>query len=134
MAVPAARLPYKPAEGAPALDDVEVMKTAADPCGIPADDSGNEAQLLNAQLDVNVVIVTFEFTNPCLTPVSYSFHVTQAIGSETGPSGGPGVDATTAPIQPGRSIKFDVNVVPRSTLTAAQVEQLWMGVTRIAKA
>ncbi|MFJ9771242.1 hypothetical protein ACIRVF_08355 [Kitasatospora sp. NPDC101157] len=128
------RLPYKPAEGAPALDDVKILKTAADPCGIPADDSGNEAQLLDAHADVNVVIVTFEFTNPCQAPVRYSFHVTQAIGSATGSSGGPGVDATTAPIQPGRSIKFDVNVAPRSTLTTAQVEQLWMGVTRIAKA
>ncbi|MFE2407129.1 hypothetical protein ACFXDE_02160 [Kitasatospora sp. NPDC059408] len=134
VAIPAARLPYKPAQGAPELDDVKVVKTAADPCGIPADDSGNEAQLLNARMDVNVMIVTFEFTNPCPVPVSYTFHVTQAIGSQTGPSGGPAVDATTSPIPPGKSISFNVNVDPSPKLTAAQVSRLWVGVTRIAKA
>jgi hypothetical protein len=110
------------------------MKTAADPCAVPADDSGNEAQLLNAQVDAGVVIVTFEFTNPCAAPVRYAFHVTQAIGSATGRSSGPGVDATTAPIGPGQSISFNVNINPDPALTSSQLKQLWVGVTRITKA
>ncbi|MGA5820803.1 hypothetical protein ACPC54_23420 [Kitasatospora sp. NPDC094028] len=133
VAIPAAQLPYKPAQGAPDLDDVKVVKTPADPCAIPADDSGNEAQLLDAHLHGKLVTVTFEFTNPCSAPVSYAFHVTQAFGSATGQPGGPGVDATTTPIPPGKSISFDVNVTPKSGLTTTQVSQLWMGVTRITK-
>jgi hypothetical protein len=134
VAIPAARLPYKPAQGAPDLDDVKVVKSAADPCAIPADDSGNEAQLLDAQADVGVAIVTFEFTNPCSAPVRYAFHVAQAIGSATGRSGGLGVDATTAPIGPGKSISLKVNLNPDPSLTPSQLKQLWVGVTRISKA
>lgn len=133
VAIPAGQLPYKPVPGAPALGDVSVTKSAADPCGIPADDSGNEAQLLNAERDVNVLIVTFEFTNPCTTPLSYDFTVTQAIGSATGPSGGPGLQTTTSTIEPGKSISFKVNVDPSAALTPAQLQQLWVGVTHIAK-
>ncbi|MEU8920291.1 hypothetical protein AB0D10_05045 [Kitasatospora sp. NPDC048545] len=134
MAIPAARLPYKPAQGAPDLDDVKVVKSAADPCAIPADDSGNEAQLLDARADAGVAIVTFEFTNPCTTPVRYAFHITQAIGSASGRPGGPGVDATTAPIGPGKSISINVNINPDPALTSSQLKQLWVGVTQITKA
>jgi hypothetical protein len=134
VAIPAARLLYKPAQGAPGLEDVKVMKSTTDPCAIPADDSGNEAQLLDAQADAGVLIVTFEFTNPCAAPLRYTFHVTQAIGSATGRSGGPGVDTTTAPIGPGKSISLKVSLNPDPSLTPSQLRQLWVGVTRISKA
>jgi hypothetical protein len=134
VAIPAAQLPYKAAAGAPALDDVSIVKTSSDPCGVPADDSGNEAQLLDTELDVNVLIVTLEFTNPCPKPLSYDFVVTQAIGSATGPSGGPATQTSTSLIQPGRSISFHVNVDPNLSLTPAQLQQLWVGVTHITKA
>jgi hypothetical protein len=133
VAIPAAQLPYKPAAGAPALDDVSIIKTAADSCAVPADDSGNEAQLLDAEMDVNVLIVTFEFSNPCAVPLRYDFDVTQAIGSETGPAGGPATQARTPVIQPGASISFKVNVDPNATLTPTQLQQLWVGVTHITK-
>lgn len=134
VAIPASKLPYKPAAGAPALDDVSIIKTANNPCTVPADDSGNEAQLLDAEMDVNVLIVSFEFSNPCAAPLSYDFRVTQAIGSATGPSGGPAAEATTPAIQPGASISFHINVDPSSALTPTQLQQLWVGVTRITKA
>lgn len=133
VAVHAGALPYKPAAGAPALDDVSIRKTAADGCVVPADDSGNEAQLLNAELDGNVLIVTFEVTNPCPASLRYDLTVTQAIGSSTGPSGGPDARAVTPEIQPGASISFRVNVDPKSTLTPTELQQLWVGVTRISK-
>jgi cytoskeletal protein RodZ len=134
VAIPAAQLPYKPAAGAPALDDVSIAKTSSDSCAIPADDSGNEAQLLDAEMDVNVLITTFEFSNPCSTPLTYDFDVTQAIGSETGPTGGPDTQARTPVIQPGKSISFKVNVDPNASLTPTQLQQLWVGVTHITKA
>lgn len=133
VVVPASKLPYPAAQGAPALGDVSVLASAADPCGILADDSGNEGQLINAAMDGPVLIVTFEFTNPCKTALAYGFKVTQAIGSATGPSGGPSADTVTPPIQPGRSITFKVNMDPKATLTAAQLQQLWVGITHISK-
>lgn len=133
VAIPASKLPYKPAAGAPALGDVSIMKTAADPCVIPGDDSGNEGQLLDAQMDVTVLIVTFEFTNPCTKPLAYAFKVTQAIGSAAGPSGGDPTETTTQPIAPGQSVTLKVNVDPKATLTQAQLQQLWVGISHIAK-
>lgn len=133
VAIPASQLPYKPAAGAPALDNVTVNKTTADGCGIPADDSGNEAQLLNASLDGNVLITTFEISNPCPAQLSYDIDVTQAIGSATGIPGGPNVQTTTPVIQSGASISFNVNVDPKATLTTTQLQQLWVGVTHISR-
>jgi hypothetical protein len=133
VAIPAGQLPYKPAAGAPALDDVSITKSAADPCGIPADDSGNEAQLIDAEKVGPVLVVSFEFTNPCAASLAYDFTVTQAIGSATGPSGGPNLQTTTSEIGPQQSISFKVNVDPAATLTPAQLKQLWVGVTHIAK-
>lgn len=133
VAIPAAKLPYKPAAGAPALGDVRVIATPTDPCVIPADNSGDEAQLLDAKLDVNVLVVTFEFTNPCTTPLAYRFTVTQAIGGPHGPSGGPSDQVESPAIQPGRSVSFAVNVDPAPSLTDAQLQRLWVGVTHIAK-
>lgn len=133
VVVQAAKLPYPAAQGAPALGDVSVLTSAADPCGIPADDSGNEGQLINAEMVGPVVVVTFEVTNPCKSTLAYAFTVTQAIGSATGPSGGPAADTVTPPIQPGRSITFKVNMDPKPSLTAAQLQQLWVGITHISK-
>jgi hypothetical protein len=133
VAIPAGQLPYKPAAGLPALDDVSVSKTGGDPCGVAADDSGNEAQLLNAERVGNVLVVTFEFTNPCSAALSYDFAVTQAIGGATGASAGPAVHATSPAIPAGKSISFHVNVDPSSALTPTQLQQLWVGVTHIAK-
>lgn len=133
VAIPVAKLPYQPVAGAPALGDVSILKTAADPCTIPANDSGNEGQLLNAQMNVTVLIVTFEFTNPCTKPLTYAFKVTQAIGSATGPSGGDPTETTTQSIAPGKSVTLKVNVDPKVSLTQAQLQQLWVGITHIAK-
>jgi hypothetical protein len=77
--------------------------------------------------------VTFEFTNPCTTALAYDFTVTQAIGSATGPAGGPNLQTTTSEIGPGKSISFKVNVDPKGTLTPAQLQQLWVGVTHITQ-
>jgi len=133
VAIPAAELPYKPVAGAPALDDVSIIKTASDPCTIAPDDSGDEAQLLNAQMDANVLIVTFEFTNPCASALTYHYTVTQAIGSANGPSGGPSTQAGSPVIQPGKSISFQVNVDPKPSLSTADLQRLWVGVTHITK-
>ena len=133
VVIPASKLPYKPATGAPALGNVTVLKTPADPCAVPADDSGNEAQLLNARLVGPVLIVSFEFTNPCRQSLAYDFTVTQAIGSEHGPSGGAPGEATSPVIPPRQSISFNVNVDPSSTLTSSQLQQLWVGISRITK-
>jgi hypothetical protein len=133
VVIPASKLPYPAAQGAPTLGDVSILKTAGDPCAIPADDSGNEGQLINAELVGNVVVVTFEFTNPCAKPLSYAFKVIQAEGSATGPTGGDPVETTTPPIAPGKSITFKVNVDPKPGTTAAQLQQLWVGITHISK-
>lgn len=133
VAIPATKLPYKPVAGAPALGDVSVLTTSSDPCAIPGDDSGNEGQLINAEMDVNVLIVTFEFTDPCTKPLTYDFKVTQAIGSATGPSGGDPLETTTQPIAPGQSVTLKVNVDPKPSLTTAQLQQLWVGITHISK-
>jgi hypothetical protein len=133
VAIPVGQLPYKAAAGAPALGDVTISKTGDDPCGIPSDDSGNEAQLLDAEKVGPVLVVTFEFSNPCANSLSYDITVTQAIGSETGPTGGPALQTTTPTIGPGQSISFKVNVDPKATLTPTQLQQLWVGVTRIGK-
>lgn len=133
VAVHTGALPYKPAPGAPALDDVSIRRTATDSCVVPADDSGNEAQLLNATMDGTVLIVTFEVTNPCPASLRYDLTVTQALGSSTGTSGGPDAQAVTPEIPPGASISFRVNVDPKPSLSRAQLQQLWVGVTRISK-
>lgn len=133
VAIAASRLPYRPAAGAPKLGDVSVLTGPSDPCAIPADDSGDEGQLINAQMDVNVLIVTFEFTNPCSKPLTYSFTVTQELGSATGPAGGDPVETTTQPIAAGQSVTMNVNVDPKATLTAAQLQDLWVGITHITK-
>lgn len=133
VVIPAGKLPYKPAAGAPPLGDVSVLKTAADPCVIPADDSGNEGQLINAEMDVNVMIVTFEFTNPCTRPVTYDVDVTQALGSATGKPAGPPLHTTTQPIKPGGSDTLKVNLDPDPSLTPTQLQQLWVGITHISK-
>lgn len=133
VVIPASKLPYPAAAGAPALGDVSVLKTAADPCTIPADDSGNEGQLINAALVGPVVAVTFEFTNPCTKPLTYAFKVIQAMGSATGPSGGDPVETATQTIAPGQSVTMKVNVDPKAALTAAQLQQLWVGISHISK-
>lgn len=133
VVVPASKLPYPAAPGAPALNDVSVLKTAADPCAIPADDSGNEGQLINAALAGNVVVVTFEFTNPCAKPLTYAFKVIQAVGSATGPSGGDPAETVTQTIAPGQSVTMKVNMDPNASLTAAQLQQLWIGISHISK-
>ena len=133
VAVPAAKLPYPPAQGAPALDDVTIVKSNADPCGIPADNTGGEAQLIDAAAVANVVSVTFEVTNPCTVALSYDVTVTQAIGAGDGPLAGPELRTTTQEIPPGASAKFKATVDPKATLTPAQRQQLWVGVTHIAK-
>jgi hypothetical protein len=81
----------------------------------------------------NVLVVTFEFTNPCATVLAYDFTVTQAIGSATGTSAGAAVQATSPAIPAGKSISFHVNVDPSSALTPTQLQQLWVGVTHIGK-
>jgi hypothetical protein len=133
VAIQAAQLPYKPAAGMPALGNVSILRSAADPCTVPADDSGDEAQLINAELDVTVVIVTFEFTNPCATPLVYDFTATQAIGSAHGPTAGDPTQTTTPPIQPGQSITFRINDDPSPSLTSQQLQSLWIGITHISK-
>lgn len=134
VAIPAAQLPYKPEAGMPALDDVKVIKTATDPCAIPADGSGQEAQLLGAVSGgPGTVNVSFSFTNPCPKPVAYSYKVSAAIGSETGEQAGGGGLGTTQEIAPGRTVKEVVPVDVSQELTPAQQKKLWVGITEIGK-
>lgn len=117
----------------PALDDVKVSKTAQDTCGIPADDSGNEGQLLNVEWDVSVFVATFEFTNPCQQPLTYAVHVTEAFGSATGPSAGPGAQVDTQIIRPGQSVSFHFPVDPKPGLSTDDLKRIWLGITQITK-
>ncbi|MFD8739405.1 hypothetical protein ACFV06_31465 [Streptomyces sp. NPDC059618] len=133
-AIPAARLPYKPDPGMPALDAVKVIKTAADSCAIPADNSGEEAQLLGATAGgPGTVNVTFSFSNPCSKPVVYSYKITAAIGSAKGEQAGGGGEGATRAIPPGQTIKAVVPVDVSEDLTPAQEKQLWVGCTEIGK-
>ncbi|MFF2511675.1 hypothetical protein [Streptomyces sp. NPDC058086] len=134
VAIPAERLPYKPDAGMPALDDVRVIKTAADPCAIPADNSGEQAQLIGASSGgPGTVNVMFSFTNPCAKPVVFGYKVTAAIGSAKGDQAGGGAEGTTQKIEPGRTVKAVVPVDVSTNLTAAQQKQLWVGCTEIGK-
>lgn len=133
-AIPVARLPYKPDPGMPALDPVKVLKTAADPCTIPADNSGEEAQLLGATAGgPGTVHVSFSFSNPCDKPVVYSYKVTAAIGSAKGKQAGGGGEGATRTIPPGQTIKVVVPVDVSQDLTPAQEKRLWVGCTEIGK-
>ncbi|MFG2473541.1 hypothetical protein [Streptomyces fagopyri] len=134
VAIPAARLPYKPDAGMPALDDVRIIKTAADPCAIPPDNSGTEAQLLGAAAGgPGTVNVRFSFSNPCSKPVAYGYKVTAALGSAKGEQAGGGAEGTTSAIQPGRTVSVVVPVDVSEDLTPAQQKRLWVGCTEIGK-
>lgn len=134
LAIPAAKLPYKPAPGMPALNDVKILKTATDPCAIPADDSGEEAQLLDAITGgPDTINVTFSFTNPCTKPVTYDYKVTTALDSAKGEQAGGGALGSTPAIPPGRTIKRTIPVDVSMELTPAQQKRLWVGVTQIGK-
>lgn len=132
--IPKEKLPYKPEAGMPALDDVKVVKTAADPCGIPADGSGQQAQLLGAVSGgPRTVNVTYSFTNPCSRPLMYEYELTAAIGGPTGEQAGGGAQGATQKIEPGQTVKQVVPVDVDDDLTAAQQAKLWVGVTKIGK-
>ncbi|MFJ4201553.1 hypothetical protein ACIP2Y_18220 [Streptomyces sviceus] len=134
VVIPAEKLPYKPEAGMPALDDVKVVKTAKDPCGIPADGSGQEAQLLGAAAaGPGTVDVSFSFSNPCSKSVVYGYKVTAAIGSAQGAPAGGGAEGTTQTIPAGKTVKVVVPVDVSAELTAEQQKQLWVGVTKIGK-
>ncbi|MGW7722194.1 hypothetical protein ACWGJ6_02400 [Streptomyces canus] len=134
LAIPAEKLPYKPEPGMPALDDVKVVKTASDPCGIPADGSGQEAQLLGAVYGgPRTVSVTYSFTNPCAKPVMYEYELTVALGGPDGEPAGGGGQGATQKIEPGKTVKQVVTVDVDDDLTAEQQKQLWVGVTKIGK-
>ncbi|MGW6924478.1 hypothetical protein ACWGA9_24855 [Streptomyces sp. NPDC054950] len=134
VAIPADRLPYLPEAGMPELDDVKVLKSAADPCGIPADGSGQQAQLLGAIAGgPGTVMVTYSFTNPCGEPLAYSYKLSAAIGSEDGEQAGGGAEGTTQVIEPGQTVKEVVPVDVSEDLTPEQQQKLWVGVTNIGK-
>lgn len=134
VAIPAERLPYKPEAGMPALDDVKVIKTAKDPCTLPADNSGEQVQLLGASNGgPGTVNVTFSFTNPCSTPVLLAYKVTAAIGSRTGEQAGGGAEGATGRIRPGQTVKQTIPVDVSEDLTDAQQERLWVGCTKVGK-
>ncbi|MCX4858954.1 hypothetical protein [Streptomyces canus] len=134
VAISKEKLPYKPEAGMPALDDVKVVKTAADPCGIPADGSGQQAQLLGAVTGgPRTVNVTYSFTNPCAKPVMYEYELTVAIGGPDGEQAGGGAQGATQKIEPGETVKQVVPVDVDDDLTAAQQAKLWVGVTKIGK-
>ncbi|WP_020117562.1 hypothetical protein [Streptomyces canus] len=134
VAIPKEKLPYKPEAGMPALDDVKVVKTASDPCGIPADGSGQQAQLLGAVTGgPRTVNVTYAFSNPCAKPVVYEYELTAAIGGPTGEKAGGGGTGTTPKIEPGRTIKQVIPVDVDDDLTSEQQAKLWVGVTKIGK-
>lgn len=131
VGVRADRLPYLPAPGAPKLDDVTYQRTATNPCQIPADDSGNEAQLLDAQVDVNVLVVTYEFTNPCTKPLAYRYTLTEHLDSVHGRKIPGGSSGQSPVIQPGKSIKFHFNADYDQSLSQAELQRLWIGVTHL---
>ena len=134
LAIPATKLPYKPDSGMPALGDVKILKTAADPCAIPADDSGQEAQLLGATSGgPGTINVTFTFTNPCTKPVTYDYKVTTALDNAKGEQAGAGALGSTPTSPPGRTIKRTIPVDVSTELTPAQQKRLWVGVTQIGK-
>lgn len=134
VAIPAERLPYKPEAGMPALDDVKVIKTAKDPCTLPADNSGEQVQLLGASNGgPGTVNVTFSFTNPCSKPVLLAYKVSAAIGSRTGEQAGGGAEGATARIRPGQTVKQTIPVDVSEDLTDAQQERLWVGCTEVGK-
>lgn len=134
VAIPKERLPYKPEAGMPALDDVKVVKTASDPCGIPADGSGQQAQLLGAVTGgPRTINVTYSFTNPCAKPVMYEYELTVALGGPEGEQAGGGGGGATQKIEPGQTIKQVIPVDVDDDLTAEQQKQLWVGVTKIGK-
>jgi len=134
VVIPAGELPYKPAAGMPALADVKVVKTASDPCGIPADGSGEQAQLLDAVTGgPRTVNVTYSFTNPCTKAVMYEYELTAALGSATGEPAGGGAQGATPKIKPGQTIKQVIPVDVDDDLTSAQQAKLWVGVTKIGK-
>ncbi|MFD4790536.1 hypothetical protein ACFWN1_26485 [Streptomyces sp. NPDC058459] len=133
-AIRAASLPYKPDDGMPALSDVKVIKTAADPCAIPADGSREEAQLIGAvYAGPTTVNVTFSFTNPCRVPLAYDYKITAAIGSAKGKQAGGGAEGTTPDLKPGQTVKQVVPVDVFGDLTPEQQQQLWVGCTGIGK-
>jgi hypothetical protein len=134
VVIPAEKLPYKPEAGMPALDDVKVVKTVKDPCGIPADGSGQEAQLIGAAYaGPRTVNVTYSFTNPCSKPLVYEYALTAAIGGPKGEPAGGGALGTTRKIAAGQTVKEVVTVDVDDDLTAEQQKQLWVGVTKIGK-
>ncbi|MFE2828473.1 hypothetical protein [Streptomyces sp. NPDC059271] len=134
VAIPAARLPYKPDAGIPPLDDVKVIETAKDPCTLPADNSGEQVQLLGASNGgPGTVNVTFSFSNPCSKPVLLAYRVTAAIGSRTGEQAGGGAEGATARIRPGQTVKQTIPVDVSEDLTPAQQERLWVGCTKVGK-
>lgn len=134
VVIPAEKLPYKPEAGMPALDDVKVVKTAKDPCGIPADGSGQEAQLIGAAYaGPRTVNVTYSFTNPCTKPVMYEYELTTALGGPEGEQAGGGALGATRKIEPGQTVKEVVSVDVDDDLTPEEQKQLWVGVTKIGK-
>lgn len=134
VAIPAAQLPYKPDSGMPALDDVRVIKAAKDPCTLPADNSGEEVQLLGAAAGgPGTLNITFSFTNPCAKPIVLSYKVTAALGSATGEQAGGGSEGTTATLKPGQTVKQTIPVDVSEELTPAQRKRLWVGCTEVGK-
>ncbi|MFF2384058.1 hypothetical protein [Streptomyces sp. NPDC058108] len=135
VAIPAARLPYKPDPGMPALTDVRITKTATDPCAFPEDNSGTEAQLLGAKgVDSRTVNVTFSFSNPCSKPVAFTYRIASAIGSRKGIPAGDGAVGATGVVAPGQTIKEVIPVDVFSDLTPEQAKQLWVGCVEVGKA
>lgn len=134
VVIPKEKLPFKPEAGMPALDDVKVVKTASDPCGIPADGSGQQAQLLGAVTGgPRTINVTYMFTNACADPLVYEYELTVAIGGPEGEQAGGGGLGTTRKIEPGESVKEVVPVDVDDDLTPEQQAKLWVGVTKIGK-
>ncbi|MDV9168739.1 hypothetical protein R6V09_01095 [Streptomyces sp. W16] len=134
VAIPAAKLPYKPDAGIPSLDDVKILKTASDPCTLPADNSGEEVQLLGASNGgPGTLNITFSFSNPCAKPVVLSYKVTSAIGSATGEQAGGGSEGTTVELKPGQTVKQTIPVDVSEDLTPAQQKRLWVGCTEVGK-
>ena len=132
VAVAAAKLPYQPASGKPALHDVQIRKTGT--CSIPSDNSGNEAQVLDtAPAGSGTVNVTMEFTNPCSTAVIYTYTVAALVGGPHGTPVGGGNAGTTQMIDPGQSVKVVLPVDTGSSLSADQQAKLWLGCTQIGK-
>lgn len=132
VAIAAAKLPYQPASGRPALSDVRIRKAGA--CSIPSDNSGNEAQVLDtAPAGSGTVNVTMEFSNPCSTAVIYTYTVAALVGGPHGTPVGGGNAGTTQMIDPGQSVKVVLPVDTGGSLSAGQQAKLWVGCTQISK-